>query len=453
MERKVQRNGGVAMESLLEECVLYFKSNKAYKRILSKVKEKYVSIGTFGGTIKLENITEDEKKALTDLLGGKFFLKRSDTVKVNDIVEALKVTKFEKVDFYEMLCLYFGENILIKKDIKEIHRLKRENFFRRLKNTVNTDVYNFVAEAFENKVSGCYSLLNNRYNEDGQGEGLLKELAYMNDISNKIREKSKLRIAILASEVTNNPHSLDENTFLNKILTYYLCNKSKAKYPRNAEEKNTLFYENNILKDDIFNNTLVAGVFAYVLKNHELWECKGWNSLAEDYEPFALSLVNLAKIDVLKPLNNSVIIAENPTVFMKFYESLLNHHTKFTLICSNGQINLSTLVILDMLSKNECMLYYSGDYDPEGLLIADKLLQRYKDKIKPIFYSEDIYLSAVSDEKIDDRRLKQLDKVKDNRLKSIAECMIKEKRSAYQEKLNLDLGNILREIGSVSHSV
>ena len=46
-----------------------------------------------------------------------------------------------------------------------------------------------------------------------------------------------------------------------------------------------------------------------------------------------------------------------------------------------------------------------------------------------------------------------MDKVKDNRLKSIAECMIKEKRSAYQEKLNLDLGNILREIGSVSHSV
>jgi len=133
---------------------------------------------------------------------------------------------------------------------------------------------------------------------------------------------------------------------------------------------------------------------------------------------------------------------------MKFHESLLNHHNRFTLICSNGQINLSTLVILDMLSKNECMFYYSGDYDPEGLLIADKLLQRYKNKIKPVFYSEDIYLTAISDEKIDDRRLKQLDKIKDERLKSIAECMIKEKRSAYQEKLNLELENILREIYS-----
>lgn len=442
MERKVQRNGGVAMENLLEECVLYFKSNKAYKRILAKVKEKYVSIGTFGGTIKLENITEDEKKALTDLLGGKFFLKKSNIVKVNDIVEALKATKFEDIDFYEMLCSYFGEDILVKKDIKEANRLKKETFFHRLKNTVDTDVYEFVMEAFENKVSGSYSLLNIKYNEDGRGEELRKELAYMNAIINKIEGKSKLRVAILASEITNNPHALDENTFLNKTLTYYLCNKSKTKFPKNAEEKNTLFYENNILKDDVSNNTLLAGVFAYTLQNNELSECKGWNSLTEDYEPFVLSLANLAKMDFLKPLNNIVIIVENPTVFMKFHESLLNHDTKFTLICSNGQINLSTFVILDMLSKNECMLYYSGDYDPEGLLIADKLLQRYKDKIKPIFYSEDIYLTAISDEKIDDRRLKQLDKIKDERLKSIAECMIKEKRSAYQEKLNLDLRNM-----------
>ena len=159
MERKVQRNGGVTMGNLLEECVLYFKSNKAYKRILAKVKEKYVSIGTFGGTIKLENITEDEKKALTDLLGGKFFLKKSNIVKINDIVEALKATKFEEIDFYEMLCLYFGEEILIKKDIKETNRLKRETFFDILKNTVDTNVYEFVIEAFENKVSGSYSLL------------------------------------------------------------------------------------------------------------------------------------------------------------------------------------------------------------------------------------------------------------------------------------------------------
>lgn len=88
------------------------------------------------------------------------------------------------------------------------------------------------------------------------------------------------------------------------------------------------------------------------------------------------------------------------------------------------------------------MLYYSGDYDPEGLLIADKLLERYKNKIEPIFYSVDIYKLIISNEKIDDKRLKQLERIKDSRLIPIAECMKKEKRAAYQEGLKLDNNNI-----------
>lgn len=429
------------MDKLLEECVSYFKSNKAYKRIFIKIKEKYISIGTFSGTIKLENITEYENKALIDLLGQKYYLSKSYTIKVNDILEALKRTKFEGVDFYEMLCLYFGETILINKDIKEINRLKKDNFFSNLENSVHEKIYYFVKDEFKNKISGCYNLLSNKYNEDGTGEKLLKELIYLSEIINKININSKLRIAILASEVTSNPHALDEETFLNKILTYYLCKKNNIRIPKNAEEKNTMFYENNILKDDISNNTLIAGIFAYSLQYNYLEGCQGWNSLALEYEPIVLSLVNLNKISALIPLNNKVVIVENPTAFMKIHDILLGNEDKFTLICTNGQINLSSLMILDMLSKNDCLFYYSGDYDPEGLLIADKLFQRYKDKIEPLFYSEEIYMSIISNERIDDRRLKQLNRITDYRLLPIAEFMRREKKAAYQEMLNFDLLN------------
>ena len=432
------------MDKLLIDCVSYFKGNKAYRRILVKIKDKYISIGKFSGTIKLENMTEDEKNALVDLLGQKFYLNKSYTIKVTDFVESLKHTKFENVDFYEMLCMYFGEKIIINKDIDEINRLKKDRFFNELKNSVDGDIYNFIMASFTNKDGGCYSLLNNKYNDDGSGKKLLKELIFLSKIINKINCESKLRLAILASDITNNPHALDENTFLNKILPYYLCRKGKYKFPKNAEEKNTLLYENNILKDDISNNTLVSGVFAYILQDNKLVASKSWNVLTENYEPFYLSLMNLNKIDVLKPMGNKVLIVENPTFFMKLYEIIFNSHNKMTLICSNGQINLSTLVILDMLSKNDCMLCYSGDYDPEGLLIADRLLERYKDKIEPIFYSEEIYLSIISNVNIEDRRLKQLDKIKDKRLIPIAECIKRQKRSAYQEGINIDSKSLLR---------
>ena len=425
-------------DKLLIECVHYFKSNKSYNRILNEIKDKYISIGTFGGTIKLENITKEEKLALIDLLGQKFYLNKTGIIRVNDVVESLKSTKFEEVDFYKLLCCYFNKKIVINKEIKEDNRIKKEKFLKKLESSVDNDIYNFILDTFTHKSNGSYNLVVNKFNEDGFGELLLKELININHITHKLEGKSKIRLAILASEITNNPHALDENTFLNKILTYYLCKKSSTKIPSNAEEKNKLFYEHNILKDDISNNTLVAGVYAFLYDYNEngiLKEHEGWNNLSDNFEPFVLSLVNLNNLDVLKPMNEKVIILENPTVFMKFHEFFSSEDKKYTLICSNGQINLSTLVILDMLIKNDCKLYYSGDFDPEGLLIADKLLERYKNKISTLFYTENDYLSILSNEIISDKRLKQLDKIKSQELKVVAECMKKEKRAAYQESL------------------
>lgn len=425
-------------DRLLIECVQYFKANKAYKRVFNEIRNKYVSIGTFGGTIKLENITKEEKLALTDLLGQKFYLKSSGTIKVNDIIESLKSTKFEGVDFYDMLCLYFNEKIVVKKDIKENNRIKKERFLEKLERAVDENIHVFIQDIFSHKRNGSYNLVINKFNEDGVGESLLRELNYLNDIVHKLQSNTKIRLAILASEMTNNPHALDENTFLNRILTYYLCNKSGIKIPTNAEEKNKLLYEYNILKDDISNNTLVAGVYAYLHDNGTLKEHEGWKNLADTFEPFALSLVNLNNLAALRPMNEKVIILENPTVFMKFYELISKEDIKCTLICSNGQINISTLMILDMLNKNDCKFYYSGDFDPEGLLIADKLLERYKDKIFPLFYTEEYYLSILSDESISEKRLKQLDKIKNPELKVLSERIKKEKRAAYQESLDLN---------------
>ena len=44
----------------------------------------------------------------------------------------------------------------------------------------------------------------------------------------------------------------------------------------------------------------------------------------------------------------------------------------------NGQLRFSAFVLLDQLSRTSD-LFYSGDHDPEGLLIAQKLKLRYKE--------------------------------------------------------------------------
>ena len=63
---------------------------------------------------------------------------------------------------------------------------------------------------------------------------------------------------------------------------------------------------------------------------------------------------------------------------------------------------------MDHINKTNFVGYYAGDMDPEGLLIAQRLRDRY-----PLFrlwrYSFDDYLKSKSQNKCSKRRLKILD--------------------------------------------
>ena len=48
----------------------------------------------------------------------------------------------------------------------------------------------------------------------------------------------------------------------------------------------------------------------------------------------------------------------------------------FPLVCTYGQVKLSGIILLNLLVDSGYKLYYTGDIDPEGIQIADKLKQR-----------------------------------------------------------------------------
>ena len=44
-------------------------------------------------------------------------------------------------------------------------------------------------------------------------------------------------------------------------------------------------------------------------------------------------------------------------------------------MCMNGHPRLAGLMALDLLAKSDTRVYYAGDLDPEGVVIAQKLSQ------------------------------------------------------------------------------
>src|SRR5690625_5522313 len=64
------------------------------------------------------------------------------------------------------------------------------------------------------------------------------------------------------------------------------------------------------------------------------------------------------------------------------------------MICTNGQFTLAALVLLDLLVEEDCQLYYAGDFDPEGLGMAQRLLNRYPEHVELWRMDPDAYQAS-----------------------------------------------------------
>ena len=148
-------------------------------------------------------------------------------------------------------------------------------------------------------------------------------------------------------------------------------------------------------------------------------------------EPMRLTLLTVGNLrDVWTKKEPYVYVVENPAVF----SVLVRTHPECTAICGNGQPRLATLALMDLLQKN-CMFYYAGDFDPEGLLIAQRLKQRYGRKLELWNYRVDWYEEYLSEVELNDMRIRKLEQIEMKELEELKKAMCRERRAVYQEAM------------------
>lgn len=80
-------------------------------------------------------------------------------------------------------------------------------------------------------------------------------------------------------------------------------------------------------------------------------------------------------------------------------------------------------------------LYYSGDLDPEGIGICDRLWQKYPDNVIPWHMTYTDYVQSKSSEEISDSRLSSLKTIENPVLKETSQYLWKERYAGYQENI------------------
>ena len=83
------------------------------------------------------------------------------------------------------------------------------------------------------------------------------------------------------------------------------------------------------------------------------------------------------------------------------------------------------------------VVYYAGDLDPEGLLIAQKISEYYAGEFHYWHMTAEDYEKSKSNETISEKRIKSLERITDTELFPVAEKMRLDRQAGYQEKIEI----------------
>ena len=416
------------MESRKRECKTYFQERSVYKKLFAKIQEKYAGIGHFGGTFLLNDLTREEKEQLGGFFQKDFSGQKSVRITAKQMEKALQNSRFCDFTWKEILELCLEKPLLIKKEEKQKEEQQREAWFQNIQLRLkNPNFQSWIFEVLQNKKESYLFLLQQYKENKKELEDLLQKTDQAAETL-AAAEKREL-LAVFAAQVTGNPHYFDEGEPAEKCLSSYL--KWKLKKERrdglsNAEYKNRIYFEAGILKDELSNDVLTYGLHAWK-ENGEIHP--GIEGFFECKEPLKLTLKTLGGLGKITG-EAEIYMVENPAVFSRLVEKYPDR----TILCGNGQPKFSVFVLLDKLVPGST-IYYAGDFDPEGLQIAQNLKKRYTEHFILWKYEAEYYQKYKSEVQLDDRRIRKLDKIDLPELQEIKEAMRREKYAAYQEAM------------------
>lgn len=249
------------------------------------------------------------------------------------------------------------------------------------------------------------------------------------------------RMPAYAYNVSKNPHVFDENQPAGRLLLQMLTGISGLQFSdiTSVEEKNHLLNYFYLLKDDAKNAVSIRGLQATVADKAQ----RLWQAACDEKCSWNVPLKEILQVDTIQPAQGKyVLVVENSGV----YSILLEQMPDLAIICSSGQFTYSVIVLLRKLVESQITLLYVGDIDPEGLVMAQKMLDFFPKHCQIVGINEKNYhMLAMNPKKNLSARLKQLRLIKDEKLKNIAQEMIETGKIASQEGF---IGELIEEVHS-----
>lgn len=411
-----------------EEFCQYLSDNE-FSEFMQLWKKQYEKYGTCKGSIDLV-LDDSNRECISGLMGKDYYGVDCVHITFRQLQKAILNTKYENCNFNEVLKMYFNQGVFTNKHRQEQEQIRVQNIFKHFFKQEGKSKQ-WIYNTYTNRDSVYIRIVQaSKENEQKCINTVCVVMKALNHLP--MWEYKKENISLFASYHTKNPHAFDKNTFAYYLMMHGIVYFLKVDFPKTNLEQNEILYRAGLYQDGISNYCSVARLQAF---NENNQPHLGWAGFYDSYEALNVNMDNLLHIHFITCCDR-VYIVENPSVFQALLKKIKKEKIeKIGLVCTNGQLNYSAYLLLDILVNSNVEIYYSGDMDPEGLLIADKIKQRYP-SIKLWCYDARHYEISKSKEQATDQRMHMLDALKDEALIQIEKCICENKnRVGYQENM------------------
>ncbi|MGX8795356.1 TIGR02679 domain-containing protein [Fusibacter sp. JL298sf-3] len=413
------------METTNYDAFMAYLKSYDVERIMTLIRGKYCTYGAAKGNIVLKNSTDSERHFLRGLLKKDFSGDTPIKVHLATFESAFAETRFQGITLGKILEWYFNEPIQSNQEVSTVQKtVKNALLNATLRQLSSEDLKAWTTAAFNVSSHPGYRLINEfASNRNAVAvDELLPQLEKLLSLLN--RHPEGLSFTMAAAYTTGYPHALDKEMPLRKLFTTY-AKSCRPEMPfETLEEQEVLYEQFNISSDEVPRMVLTYGIDAY----DDVGQSLGWETFSGRGEPLLLNKLNLRSAASVMCKGRTVWCFENPAAFYQFIQS----NAEKSAVCTHGQPHLLDYMLLDRLYASGAVLRYSGDFDPEGLWIAERLKKRYPE-LDLSFFTVERYLCKRSKEGISAKRLKQLQLLETPQLRAVGDMMAQHKVAAYEE--------------------
>lgn len=414
------------------ECVRYFREQAGFHRGFLEMRKKWKIYGKVTGKIKIKSATEEEKKAFGSILGRRYW--EADVAFLfSDFEKALKETRFGEVPLTVLLEGYFGETLITNQEKKAQEEQQKEVFWNRIiewlegRGAKALPAVRWVQAMTEQKQYGYTVVMGLWKNSAPDADILVRNFSEACIVIEEAKEE--IPLAVLAAKITGNPHYFDRGQNGAALLLQAVCLAADREVPKDAAGLHQVYREAGIVTDEIASTVAFYGL--HMRKKGV--NCEILEAFCRAREPGILSLANLTGVEAAWAEAGCAYVVENEMVFSFLVNCLKD--MEVTILCTSGQLSAAAQKLIRMLCENGTEIYYSGDMDPEGIGIAERLWRKYPRNIHIWRMDWQDYLEALSEEEIEGWRMKKLQNITHPILRETSYRIQKTRKASYQENL------------------